>query len=513
MSKYYDTSAVVQVIAGIYTKPELLDIEDKYTFNEEDFEVEEFHRIIFGSIYNLHQLGAKEISISTIEDYLEQRPKKYAIYKSNKGAEYLQNLEQSAQIAAFDFYYSRLKKMTLLRMYDKAGMDLKWLYDDDNILDTKKRQKQEEWLDSHSLDDIADIIDKRISDIRIKYVSNSDDNFIQAGDKIHNLIERLEKNPEFGYPLYGPLVNTVHRGARLKKLYLRSAATGLGKTRTMIADVCSIGCDRIYDIDTNKWIENGTKEPVLFIATEQDEEEVQTMMLSFLSAVNEEHILTGKYEESERDRVIKAAELLSKSPIHIKKLPDFSLQDIENTIKYSIREFGSKYIFFDYIHSSMKILSEIGSRSGVKGLREDNILFLMATKLKDLCNQYGVFILTSTQLNAGYTDAQSYDQNLLRGAKSIADRIDMGMIMLSVNEDDRAKLKDIVAGMGLEMPTIKISIYKNRRGRYKDILLWCKSDLGICRVEPMFATNYRMELIPIDDIKIRIVSKMSASAF
>ena len=345
MSKYYDTSAVVQVIAGIYTKPELLDIEDKYTFNEEDFEVEEFHRIIFGSIYNLHQLGAKEISISTIEDYLEQRPKKYAIYKSNKGAEYLQNLEQSAQIAAFDFYYSRLKKMTLLRMYDKAGMDLKWLYDDDNILDTKKRQKQEEWLDSHSLDDIADIIDKRISDIRIKYVSNSDDNFIQAGDKINNLIERLEKNPEFGYPLYGPLVNTVHRGARLKKLYLRSAATGLGKTRTMIADVCSIGCDRIYDIDTNKWIENGTKEPVLFIATEQDEEEVQTMMLSFLSAVNEEHILTGKYEESERDRVIKAAELLSKSPIHIKKLPDFSLQDIENTIKYSIREFGVRYVF------------------------------------------------------------------------------------------------------------------------------------------------------------------------
>lgn len=63
----------------------------------------------------------------------------------------------------------------------------------------------------------------------------------------------------------------------------------------------------------------------------------------------------------------------------------------------------------------MKILSEIGSRSGVKGLREDNILFLLGVKLKDLCNEYGVFILSSTQLNGNYVDAEVYDQNLLRG--------------------------------------------------------------------------------------------------
>ena len=67
------------------------------------------------------------------------------------------------------------------------------------------------------------------------------------------------------------------------------------------------------------------------------------------------------------------------------------------------------------MHSSMKILSEVGSRSGVKGLREDNVLFLMSVKLKDICNEYGVFIMSATQLNAGYTDAEVYDQNLLRG--------------------------------------------------------------------------------------------------
>ena len=69
----------------------------------------------------------------------------------------------------------------------------------------------------------------------------------------------------------------------------------------------------------------------------------------------------------------------------------------------------------------MKILEEITRRSGGVRLREDNILFMISIRLKDLCNQYGVFIMTATQLNSDYREAEEYDQNLLRGAKSIAD--------------------------------------------------------------------------------------------
>lgn len=487
-------------------------MEDTYNFYDEDFS-EEFHQVIFGSIYNLHQLGAKEITISTIEDYLEQRPKKLAIYQANKGAEYLTKLAATTQLAAFDYYYSRVKKMTLLRMYHNAGMDLKWLYDVDNIFDSKKKQVQEEWLDNHSLGEIADIIDKKLEDIRLKYVDNTDDEFIQAGDGVYNLLERLESTPEVGYPLFGPLVNTVHRGARLKKFYLRSAATGVGKTRAMIADACSIACRMIYDDKVGEWVENGTCEPTLFIATEQDEDEVQTMMLAFLSAVDEEHILTGEYVQGERERVMYAAKLLTSAPLYVKKLPDFSMQDIENTIKYSIREWDVRYVFFDYLHSSMKILSEVGSKSGVKNLREDNILFLISVKLKDICNQYGVFIMTSTQLNADYLTAQQYDQNLLRGAKSIADKIDWGGIMLQTSQEDKEALKDVITKMGIDMPEVKMSVYKNRRGRYKDILLWCKARRGICRIEPVFATDYQYNLIEIPDIKIHVKPKLEASAF
>ena len=511
MGKYVDITSIVQVIGGIYINPTLLDLEDKYFFHEEDF-TEKFHKILFGSIYNLHMLGAKEISISAVEDYLSQRPQDIAIYKANKGDEYLQKITKNVQLAAFDYYYNRMKKMTLLRMYQNVvGMDLSWLYDVDNIMDIKKKQAQEEWLDNTSLSDIADLIDKKIVDIRLKYVDDAGDGSYQAGEGILELLESLRETPEIGYPLFSPMMNSVTRGARLKKFYLRSAATGVGKTRAMIADVCNIACDEIYDSESKTWVKNNTKEPALFISTEQERDEIQTMMIAFLSNVDEDHIINGTYYAGEWERVVYAAKLIKNSPLYIEQLPDFSLKDIENTIKRGIRDYEVKYVFFDYIHTSMKILSEVSSKTGIKGLREDNVLFMISIRLKDMCNQYGIFIMTATQLNADYITAKQYDQNLLRGAKSIADKIDCGMIMLETDADDITSLEKVIREGGFEKPVIKISIYKNRRGRYKSILLWCKANRGTCRIEPMFATNYQYEMVPIDNLKITIKPKMESA--
>ena len=152
----------------------------------------------------------------------------------------------------------------------------------------------------------------------------------------------------------------------------------------------------------------------------------------------------------------------------------------------------------------MKILEEITKRSGGVKLREDNILFMLSTRLKDICNQYGVFIMSATQLNGDYVDSKTPDQNLLRGAKSIADKIDYGSILLNVQDDDLIALKEILSANLFDTPTIKMSVYKNRRGRYKGVILWCKADLGTCRIIPMFCTTYAHELVPIDDIKITL---------
>lgn len=87
-------------------------------------------------------------------------------------------------------------------------------------------------------------------------------------------------------------------------------------------------------------------------------------------------------------------------------------------------------------------------------------------------------------------------------AKSIADRIDYGSILLTVTQKDKESLAEILSTNVFETPKIKLSIYKNRRGRHKGIYLWCKADLGTCRIQPMFATTYDYELVPISNLNI-----------
>ena len=160
----------------------------------------------------------------------------------------------------------------------------------------------------------------------------------------------------------------------------------------------------------------------------------------------------------------------------------------------------------------MKILEEVTKRSGGVRLREDNILFMLSTKLKEICVKYNIFILSSTQLSGDWKTTDTPDQNLLRGAKAIADRIDWGSILLEVTTADIEKLEPILS-KGMERPNVKLSIYKNRQGRWKGIYLWMKADRGICRFDTIFATKYDYELIEMEDLKIKVEENNLASAF
>ena len=87
------------------------------------------------------------------------------------------------------------------------------------------------------------------------------------------------------------------------------------------------------------------------------------------------------------------------------------------------------------------------------------------------------------------------------------------MIMLQTSQEDKEALKPILNKGNFSEPGIKISVYKKRRGRYKDILLWCKANRATCRIEPMFETDYQYKLVEMTDLKIKINPKISASAF
>ena len=62
----------MQVIGCVFNDISLLDYTDRYNIVEEDF-CNDFHKIVFGSIYKLHELGAKTITIETIVAHFIQQ--------------------------------------------------------------------------------------------------------------------------------------------------------------------------------------------------------------------------------------------------------------------------------------------------------------------------------------------------------------------------------------------------------------------------------------------------------
>lgn len=186
-------------------------------------------------------------------------------------------------------------------------------------------------------------------------------------------------------------------------------------TRLMVGDAVNFAVDTIYDKKKKQWIDNGIKEGSLFITTELDETEIQTLVAAFMTDINESLILDGRATEEQDERLDTAADILEDSPFWIEHIPDFSIGEIERIIRRHVRENDVKYVAFDYIHTSMKFLAEITKFSNGMKLREDQILFMLSSKLKDLASELGIFIQSATQLNGQWEEAEEVNQNLLRG--------------------------------------------------------------------------------------------------
>ena len=93
-SSYVDPSAIIQVIGCVLTDASILENTDEFIIKDDDF-VEEFHKIVFGSMYNIYMTGSK-VTIDAVIDYLANRPKYDAIFKQNKGTEYLAEARRRA---------------------------------------------------------------------------------------------------------------------------------------------------------------------------------------------------------------------------------------------------------------------------------------------------------------------------------------------------------------------------------------------------------------------------------
>lgn len=359
-----DKNAIMNVIGCLIQKP-LLFAEIGNELNVDDFDTK-FSKSIYNAIYNLFQLGAEKITIVDIDTYLQQYNAIYANFTAENGIGYLQDCCDIAQPENFIYYFTRVKKFSVLRKLVKNGISVDDIYPA-NDFDLKKQKEMLENFDSMSIQDIFNVIAKRISGIEYDFNIGKAQS-VAADDNIKTLKEDLKRAPEVGAPLQGDLFNIIARGARKGKFYLYSAGTSGGKSRRMVGDACMLAYPFRYEEATKGWIKSGNEEKTLIITTELEKEEVQTIVLAYLSGVNEEKILTGTYTKEEEQRVDDSIDLMEAHPnLFIESIPDPTINQIRTVIKRQVAMNQVENVIYDYVFSSPSLLTEFKDSK----LRED----------------------------------------------------------------------------------------------------------------------------------------------
>lgn len=495
MAALDDKNATMQVIGSLMKSPLLL-VDGNYILTKRDFETP-LARNIFIAIHNLVLVNKLEVLTTVdIDNYFQQIEGSYENFKAQNGLQYLNDCIGISNLNNFNYYYNRVKKMSALRALKADGFDIKKIYNEEEF-DLVKEKKQQERLDNMTVEEIFETFTKSLTDLQYDYVCKDDSEEGLIADGIDKLFESLQENPEIGIPLQGKIYNTIVRGARQKKYYLISGSSGTGKTRQMVGHACTIAFPERYDIENKKWVVTGKGHKILFFATEMEKEETQTMILAHISGVNEDKILNNNYETpEEKQRVYDAIKVMSyyKDNFIFVRIGDPSIGQIKTLIKKEVLKYDIKYVFYDYIFSSPGLLTEYKSLN----LREDVILTLLSTALKDLANELNIFMMSGTQLNGNWQEFKGLrNQNLIRGSKGIVDKIDVGGISLPVTQEEHQVIDLLARKLGKDIPTQVQDIYKVRRGKYNRVRIWSKVDLGTCRTEDLFLTDGDGNEIPI----------------
>ena len=319
-----DKRSYLQVLGCLSIEPTLLDDIDR-PLDRSDFDTEEFFELLYVAIYNLHAQGCEIIDEFSVDSYLSNFEEQYNIFQLNNGLDYLVDAREMASLDNYDYHYHRIRKYSLLRYYEKNGLDTRIIFDN-TVADTKIAEREQKKFDDYKEGDIVDIAENIfVLDARRKYCSDMLTQDIQAGSGMQMLVQNLIDTPDYGYGLTSVGLNTVCRGARKGKFYLRSACTSTGKTRNFLMDACNFAVPYIYDLEQEKFVYTGHNVPTLFVGTEGSLEEFQTIVLATVSGVNESHILKGRYEDGELERVMQATQYIEEATLYIFYFDGYSM--------------------------------------------------------------------------------------------------------------------------------------------------------------------------------------------
>lgn len=493
-----DRNCILQIFGGLMQNPTLLAESDKYQLTLADFTTR-FDKVIFNAIKGLFSNGAQRINPIDVENYLSSNEAARVLFEREGGIVFLNDALALTEASNFYFYYSKLKKINLLNDLNSMGFNTKEFYDE--ALSSKDAAKINSAFEELTITEIFETLRKKLGKVEMSYLRKDSTEIESAATGIEEFLDKLENEPEVGEPLQGEIFNGVVSGARLGTLYIRSAPSSVGKTRSLVGDACYLAYPFRYNQGTKEWEANGNCQKVLYICTEQQFKEIRTMILAYLTGMNESKFKYGQFSPRERVIVQAAIQVMKRfDNLLIVQMPNPTVELVKAIVRENCLLHGIQYVMYDYIFIGPALLNEFKDFR----VRNDECLLMFATALKDLAVELNVFMMTSTQTNAAADDNRHIrNEATLAGGRSTINKADVGVILSRPTDDELTIVKKLNESVGV-VPNLISDLYKNRAGQFTQVRIWSYFDYGTLRKRDLYMTNGRLEQLEMvkDEIPI-----------
>lgn len=497
INKYYDSRAACYLLSCLLKKPKLALSRDR-AYNE-NFFTTKTHKALYLVIENLAKMGVETIKLADIESYLATHDQlTYARFFGEVGDEtewILSLLEMDTDEGNYNYYYDILQKFAFLRAKMENGQDVTDILDM-NEMDSRILDNQYEHFIEMSMEEIIRHYDTLNLTVKHSFTRRSEEDSCHAGENIDSLLQELAESPDYGWRLsLGRWCDNLVRGARRGNLVVESRNSGLGKTRDALFQCVTLSCHTIWNHETRQFEPNpyGEIVPSLYFGTELKlHKEVKPLILAFISGVESGKIKKQLLTDEEQERVEMAKEILKTSPIYLEREPNYDCMFLENMIEKYVNQYDVGAIMIDYVELTPPMIGEYTRMTRGLQAREDSILLNVSTVLKNLAEEFDVFIKIYTQISDNARrDHTIRDSGAIKGSKSLQVRADLGVVVMRPVERELSMLKPLIDLYG--EPNICFNIYKNRDGDLGEFKVWCRVNLGNYDLEELFLTdwNYR----------------------
>jgi replicative DNA helicase len=484
-----DKSSIQQVLGSLLQHPQFLSEVDKYNLTIADFSTR-FEKYIFMAIFGLYQQGVKSIEPIDIANFLEADEVGKKTFEQNNGIEFLQDIAEFSSLESFEYYYNKLKKINLLRDLKRKGFDTSSFYEED--LTKPNSNEINARFESLTIKDICDSVKRIIIKLENNYVRTGEVEVEEAVKGMRDFVQELNETISIGRPIQGNIYNKVLSGAEKGALTIRSGSSGLGKTRQAVGDACYLAYPVRYNSHKRLWEQRGSSEKVLFIVTEQTFAQVRKMILAYLSDINDSRFKLGHFTREEEERLDKAIHIMEtyKDNFIMIKIPNPTIELVKTMVRENCLTRGIDHVFYDYIFIGPALLNEFRGAT----LRNDEILLMFATALKDLAVELNVTMFTSTQVNASADDNKNIrNEASLAGGRSTINKADNGAIMSRPTNEELETLQSVTERYGV--PNCVTDIFKCRSGEHTQVRIWSQVNLGTMKKKDLFITDSRLEVL------------------